>query len=119
MELLSCSCKQHVFSVLTEPDQDTPATKKEIDFPYVKTSLLIHLQFLLPPMGKSENDRLLPNIQSFVILSCLSDSYRLTSLSPLLFQPVWLPLKLNLIDVMYLCWVVRCCFCAKGAAGHV
>lgn len=91
--------------------------------------------FLLPPMGKSENNRLLPSIShhavsihlgcaptfytSFAILSCSSDSYRLTSLAPLLFQPVWLPLKLNLIGVMYLCCVVRCRFCANGAAGHI
>lgn len=138
MELPSCSCKHHMFSMLIEPDQDTPATKRKIDFPYIKTSLLIHLNhvhFFLPPMGKSENDRLLPNIShhavsihlecaptfytSFGILSCVSDSYRLSSLSPLLLQPVWLPLKLNLISVMNLCWVVRCRFCAKGAAGQV
>lgn len=42
--------------------------------------------------------------ESFVILSCLSDSCRLVSLSPLLFQILWLPLKLNLIDATYWCW---------------
>lgn len=74
------------------------------------------MNLLLPPKGKLENDGLLPSISlravsiclgcaptfdaSFGISSCFSDSYGLPSMSPLPLQPVWLPLKLRLIDAV-------------------